>query len=121
MIGVDPKVLSNSLNVTSYIVGDISNVFFEPFLVVKFIIFGRTWMRPGAPRCDRISILPGAPGCARKNPLHDESVHYRKYFYDDYIRDQGVSLSFQAKQFRRKTKTVSFRPMRKNITFFEDQ
>ena len=46
MIDVDPKVLSNSLNVTSYIVGDISNVFFKPFLVVKFIIFGRTQVRP---------------------------------------------------------------------------
>ena len=73
MIDVDPKVLSNSLNVTSYIVGDISNVFFEPFLVVKFIIFGRSWMRPGAPRCDRQNADSGTHGCARAHPAAPEN------------------------------------------------
>ena len=58
MIDVDPKVLSNSLNVTSYIVGDISNVFFKPFLVVKFIIFGRTQVRPNQHFAGRIQVRP---------------------------------------------------------------
>ena len=65
MIDVEPKVLPNSLNVTSYIVGDISNVLFEPFLALQFIIFRRTQMRQNQNFSRRTWVRmahPGAPG-----------------------------------------------------------